>query len=250
VPKEMRDVTCSSGAPTVEQLSGSERTLMLHEPDSPWDVVGPARALLLDARSFGRLSDGTSNAHPTAPQADGYVGPSESQAEAVLADGSPTASPPSKQMWLWVHAACYVRARGALERQCGAHGVQLTSRSAHWRRLELRGPRSSAVLAALLQQVVIMLATAATEHQAGSVTGARPCGHPLPVFALHDCHMFARYRAATTAVTAPCWPVGCPIHGCVAARPVWVAQQTMSQMSCPLATCQPSGPVLGLWQRH
>ncbi len=144
---------CSTGAPALEQLTGIERTLLLHEPGSPSDVIGPARALLLDARSFGTLIPSTSNGDPTTSQTDGRFGPSDSQAEAAQADSSPTASSHSSQIWLWVHAACYVRARGALERQCGAQRVQLTGRSAHWRRLELRGPRSTAVLAALLRQV-------------------------------------------------------------------------------------------------
>ena len=137
----------------MEQLSGSERMLMLHEPGLPSDVIGPARALLLDARTFGSLLAGTSGSDPVASQTDGCTDAITRRTDAAHADGSPTAGLPSVQLWLWVHAASYVRARGALERQCSASGVQLIGRSAHWRRLELRGPRSTAVLAALLRQV-------------------------------------------------------------------------------------------------
>ena len=151
--ENMSDAVCSAGAPTVEQLSGSERTLMLHEPSSPSDNIGPARALLLDACSSGSLSGSTSSGHAAASQTDGCIDPGDSQPEAAQADGISPSGSPSKQMWLWVHAACYMRARGALERQCSAHGVRLTGRCAHWRRLEVIGPRSDAMLAALLRQV-------------------------------------------------------------------------------------------------
>ncbi len=118
----------------MEQLHGSERTLMLHEPQPESRIIGPARALLLDMRHCEALSshdDQSVQAHP-----DGVSGKS-------------SCSEPA-HVWLFPHAACYVHARAALQRQCETHGVQLTGRCAHWRRLELRGPRSSTMLAALL----------------------------------------------------------------------------------------------------
>ena len=128
---------CSSGgAPTLEQLRGSEQTLVFHEPESPTNVIGPARALLLDMRHIGALSQ--RDDHPAAAQSDG------------VADGDST--PETAHVWLFPHAACYFQARAELQRQCELYGVQTIGRCAHWRRLELRGPRSSAVLAAVLRQ--------------------------------------------------------------------------------------------------
>ena len=124
---------------------------MLHEPGAPQDVIGPGRALLLDARSFGAFA--ASDTPAMTSQTDGQANPGDDQATAAEPDDTLADSAGSSQLWLWVHAACYVHARGVLDRQCATHGVQLTSRSAHWRRLELRGPRSTAVLAASLQQV-------------------------------------------------------------------------------------------------
>ena len=133
----MRSVAgCSCGAPTLEQLDGIERTLMLHEPQSQADVIGPGRALLLDMRHIGAL--GWCDDHPVPAQPDGVVGASSSSETA--------------HVWLFPHVACYIRARAASQRQCELHGAQVMGRCAHWRRLELRGPRSSVILAALLRQ--------------------------------------------------------------------------------------------------
>ena len=110
---------------------------MLHEPQSADDDIGPARALLLDMRHIGALS--LRHDHPVPPHPDGVSGDSG-------------CSDTAAHVWLFPHAACYVQARAAMQRQCEIHGVRLTSRGAHWRRVELRGPRSSAILAALLPQ--------------------------------------------------------------------------------------------------
>lgn len=68
-------------------------------------------------------------------------------------DIPPEASPVGAEVehWaLWLHPACYLAALPLLLEEAKTQSISLTRRSAHWRRLELRGPASDRVLTALL----------------------------------------------------------------------------------------------------
>jgi hypothetical protein len=60
------------------------------------------------------------------------------------------AQQPSFRLWVWVHPAAYREAAAALADACKAAGATIHRRFGCWRRIELLGPSSTAVLGSVL----------------------------------------------------------------------------------------------------
>ena len=139
-----------------------EHDVMLHHPEQwPCGAIGPVRALLLPPQP--------------APKA-----------EAPPPAGRQASSAAPARLWLWLHPAAYHEGLGALQRLCqplgAAHqrqteaaesaGITVTPMSRYLRRLELRGPSSTRLLADLLPSAK---ALASPPAPAGVVQSVKPC---------------------------------------------------------------------------
>lgn len=135
---------------------------MLHHPEQwPCGTIGPVHALLLPPQ------------HATGAEAPPPAGGQASPAAPV-------------RLWLWLHPAAYHEGLAALQRLCQQSdaaqrqrpqdptpaGVSITPLSAPLRRLELRGPSSTRLLADLLPAAK---ALASPPAPAGVVHSVKPC---------------------------------------------------------------------------
>jgi hypothetical protein len=165
-----------------------ERDVLLHHPGQwPCGTIGPVHALLLPPQHVNEA--------------------------ALLPPAGGQASPVAPvRLWLWLHPAAYHEGLAALQRLCqpldaaqqqqpdvtAPAGVTITPMSRHLRRLELRGPSSTRLLADLLPAA---RALASPPAPAGMVQSENPASLEHAACATHISSDHALVLSATSAGT-------------------------------------------------